>query len=156
MYIWIDTPLGRAAVQEKGGALTGLWFEGQKHFGLTPDREGECPVLVQARQWVAAYFEKKPLPPLPPLDPQGTPFQKRVWNLLKTVPYGETVTYGELARRLHSGARAVGAAVGRNPLSLILPCHRVLGADDRLTGYAGGVDRKKALLEMEGMMSDEG
>ena len=137
------------AAQEKNGALVGLWFEGQKHFGLTPDTEGETPALLMARRWVAAYFAGEALPEMPPVNPQGTAFQKRVWAALREIPYGQTVTYGDLAKRLSSSPRAVGSAVGRNPISLILPCHRVVGAGGQLTGYAGGLDRKTALLEME-------
>ena len=149
MYLWIDTPLGPMAAQEKNGSLTGLWFRGQRHFGLTPDQAGETPALRMARQWVSAYFAKAPLPPLPPLAPQGTAFQQRVWQALRDIPPGQTVTYGHLAGQLASSPRAVGGAVGRNPLSLVIPCHRVVGAGGQLTGYAGGVARKAALLALE-------
>ena len=99
--------------------------------------------------WLEEYFRGKEPTIKVKLAPEGTPFQKRVWEELLTIPYGETLSYGELAKRLGSSPRAVGSAVGRNPISLMIPCHRVLGSDGSLTGYAGGIERKKFLLEQE-------
>ena len=155
-HIWYDSPLGRLLLAARGGSLTGLWMEGQRYFPEDPDALGaerETPVLVQARDWLDRYFAgARPAVSGLSLDPAGSVFQKRVWGALREIPYGETVTYGALAERLglgRSGARPVGSAVGRNPISVIVPCHRVVGADGRLTGYAGGLERKRWLLEHE-------
>ena len=148
----IETPLGRMLAAAEDGALRGLWFEGQAHFpkeanAWTPD-PGQ-PVLAAASAWLDAYFAGADPGPPPPLEPAGTPFQKRVWDELARIPRGRTDTYGAIAGRLGSSARAVGGAVGRNPLSVLVPCHRAVGRDGALTGYAGGVERKRALLELE-------
>ena len=130
-------------------------FEGQKYAGQHLAGEGqvrETPVLRAARLWLDAYFAgERPDAGALPLLPRGTDFQRAVWRELRTIPYGETRRYGEIAARLGSSARAVGSAVGRNPISLIIPCHRVLGAKGALTGYAGGLERKEALLALEGV-----
>ena len=155
----IDTPLGplTAAATEHG--LAGLWFDGQKHHPgrLDAPRNDDERFIAQARRELAAYFGGGPKRSARtgrftvPLDPQGTAFQRLVWRALLAIGPGELGRYGEIAERIgHAGAaRAVGAAVGRNPLSIVVPCHRVLGADGSLTGYAGGLDRKRALLELE-------
>ena len=149
------SPLGEITLAAHEGRLIGLWFAGQKYdrAGLDklPPRAGEADraALDAACRWLDGYFAGQPLPEAPPLAPRGTAFQRRVWAELGGIPYGKTVSYGELARRLGSSARAVGAAVGRNPISVLIPCHRVLGADGGLTGYAGGLERKKRLLELE-------
>lgn len=147
------SPLGKIILAADRGALIGLWFSGQKYerAGLSgTEPESAEPVLDQAEAWLDAYFSRRELPPAPLLAPRGTGFQKRVWLELMNIPFGATVSYGELAERLGCTApRAVGAAVGRNPISIIIPCHRVLGSGGRLTGYAGGIQRKKALLELE-------
>lgn len=152
-YRRISSPLGAITMVSDGTALTHLWFDGQKYdrLGLTPEaKERMLPVFAQTEQWLTAYFAGAPLPPLPPLHPKGTAFQERVWAALREIPYGETTTYGALAKALGCrSAQAVGGAVGRNPISILIPCHRVVGADGSLTGYAGGVQRKAALLEME-------
>ena len=159
-YVWhYDSPQGGITLASDGEALTGLWFDGQRHFAATLGGEHEgkpLPVFEQATRWLDAYFAGRVPDFAPPLRLIGTPFQKAVWELLLTIPYGETRSYGELAAMLaearglrRASARAVGAAVGRNPISLIIPCHRVLGSDGRLTGYAGGLERKRALLELE-------
>lgn len=142
-----------------GYALTGLWFEGQKFFGSTLSEEQEekdLPVFRQTVGWLDLYFEGKQPDFMPNLVLQGSSFQKTVWGLLLSIPYGRTVTYGELASAAaeklecsHMSAQAVGGAVGHNPVSVIVPCHRVIGADGSLTGYAGGIERKKALLSLE-------
>lgn len=154
-----ESPLGKMLLAADDTALTGAWFYGQRYFargleGAEKDAEtgelADSPVLLAARRWLDAYFAgERPDAADVPLAPRGTAFQRRVWNALLAIPYGETRTYGELAVELGSSPRAVGAAVGRNPVSVIIPCHRVLGADGSLTGYAGGVDRKRALLELE-------
>lgn len=151
VYTQCASPVGRLTLAGEGEALTGLWMEGQKYFGsgVHPAREGEAPVFGEVRRWLERYFAGEDPGPTPLLAPEGTPFQRRVWELLRSIPWGETVTYGELARRLGSSARAVGSAVGRNPISILIPCHRVLGADGGLTGYAGGVERKMWLLHNE-------
>ena len=147
------SPLGPILLAADETGLTGLWFEGQKYFPsfLGVDyQEKETPVLTETARWLDVYFSGKDPDILPPLHPQGSPFRQAVWNILLTIPRGQTMTYGEIARRLgvHS-AQAVGGAVGHNPISLIIPCHRVVGAGGSLTGYAGGVDKKQALLELE-------
>lgn len=149
------SPLGPMTLAAREEALMGVWFDGQRHdrLGLAPEaRPGDSPVLGQTAQWLDAYFQGRDPGPLPPLAPRGSPFQLRVWALLGQIPYGETVTYGALAARLGlpaGAARAVGGAVGRNPISLLIPCHRVVGAGGNLTGYAGGLDRKRFLLALE-------
>ena len=149
------SPLGGITLASDGEALTGLWFDGQKHFGSTLEEshtEKRLPVFEQADRWLDTYFSGKAPDFTPPLRPRGTAFQKAVWRCLLEIPYGRTVSYGEIAASLglpSGAARAVGGAVGRNPISLMIPCHRVLGANGNLTGYAGGVDRKKRLLELE-------
>ena len=154
-----ESPLGRMLLAASDGGLAGAWFYGQRHFargleGAEKDAEtGEptdSPVLLAARRWLDAYFagERPGVADLP-LAPRGTAFQRRVWGALLGIPYGETRTYGELAAALGSSPRAIGTAVGKNPISVIVPCHRMLGADGSLTGYAGGLVRKQTLLELE-------
>lgn len=148
------SPLGPILLAADETGLTGLWFEGQKYFPsfLGVDyQEKETPVLTETARWLDVYFSGKDPDILPPLHPQGSPFRQAVWNILLTIPRGQTMTYGEIARRLgvHS-AQAVGGAVGHNPLSILIPCHRVVGSDGSLTGYAGGVERKARLLQLEG------
>lgn len=153
-YCLYDSPLGEIIISSDGLALTGLWFRGQKYecAGLAPAQENSgLPIFAQCRGWLDAYFSGRSLPALPPLAPKGTEFQQRVWAALLKVPYGSTLSYGELARQVGcKSARAVGSAVGRNPVSLLIPCHRIVGSSRRLTGYAGGLERKKYLLELEG------
>ena len=153
-YIRYSSPLGMLTVAAENGALTALVIEGQKYADrhlAGEGREGETPVLRRARCWLDDYFAgKNPDASALPLSPKGTAFQRAVWQELRKIPYGETESYGALAARLGSSARAVGSAVGRNPLSIIIPCHRVLAADGGLTGYAGGLENKKKLLRLEG------
>ena len=148
------SPLGPILLAADETGLTGLWFEGQKYFPsfLGVDyQEKETPVLTETARWLDVYFSGKDPDILPPLHPQGSPFRQTVWDILLTIPRGQTMTYGEIARRLgvHS-AQAVGGAVGHNPISILIPCHRVVGSDGNLTGYAGGFDRKTRLLQLEG------
>ena len=149
-----DSPVGALTLAGDGENLVGLWLEGQKYFGakLALSGEGSAPVFARAKAWLDRYFAgERPSPAELSLAPAGTAFQRDVWRTLCEIPYGEVITYGELARRLHTSARAVGSAVGRNPISIIVPCHRVVGADGGLTGYAGGVERKRWLLTHEGV-----
>jgi len=149
----MDSPLGPLCLASDGENVTGLWLEGQKYFasGLEAETaEQPClPAFRQAADWLAAYFARRDLPPLPPLAPRGSPFRQAVWRALLQIPYGQTRTYGELAAALGSSPRAVGGAVGHNPISILIPCHRVVGADGSLTGYAGGTEKKRFLLELE-------
>ena len=155
-----SSPLGEVLLSADDTGLSGLWFAGQRYFARTLPpgaAPGETPVLTETKRWLDCYFSGKRPDFLPPLHLIGTDFQQAVWNLLLEIPYGQTVTYGALARTLAQqlgkpamSAQAVGAAVGRNPVSIIVPCHRVVGADGNLTGYAGGVERKLQLLQLEG------
>ncbi len=154
----IDSPLGPITLAASQRGLCGLWFENQKHGPSDADRQNwqtnaQHPLLQSAAAQLQAYFEKKPFVFDLALDlSAGTPFQQSVWQALLNIPPGETRSYGDLARHLGKAqaVRAVGAAVGRNPVSLIVPCHRILGAAGQLTGYAGGLWRKQALLQLEG------
>lgn len=147
-----------------GEELTGLWFEGQKYFAATLGNNyhiARLPIFERTTEWLDVYFGGNVPDFTPPFALDATPFRKAVWRILLTIPHGQTMSYGEVARllALQSGcakpsARAVGGAVGRNPISLIIPCHRVIGADGSLTGYAGGTDRKARLLEMEQSVHD--
>ena len=139
--------------------LTGLWFFGQSYFEDTlPAAQvaQETPILAQAREWLDEYFSGKEPDFTPKLHPIGSPFRQEVWRILLQIPYGQTMTYGEIARQMeklqnrpHMSAQAVGGAVGHNGISIIIPCHRVVGTKGNLTGYAGGLDKKMALLELE-------
>ena len=154
-----DSPLGGILLAADESGLTGLWFDGGRYFaeGLPAAQlRQETPVLAEAKLWLDIYFTDRVPDFRPPLHPAGSLFQQAVWALLLQIPYGQTVTYGQLAARLAAerglvrmSAQAVGGAVGRNRISLIIPCHRVLGADGSLTGYAGGLDRKATLLAWE-------
>ncbi len=148
-----DTPLGRVRLVRTARGLAGLWFDGQKHHPgtLAVPRRDDDALLREAASQLQRYFAGTLARFELPLDLQGTPFQRSVWQALQRIPAGHTCSYGELARRVGSpqAVRAVGAAVGRNPASLVVPCHRVLGADGSLTGYAGGLERKRALLALE-------
>ncbi len=149
-----ESPLGSILLAADQTGLTGLWFVGQKYFPSFSDGdffENETPVLTEAKHWLSLYFSGKEPDFLPPLHPQGSSFRQAVWNVLLTIPRGQTMTYGEIARRLNvRSAQAVGGAVGHNPISILIPCHRVVGSDGSLTGYAGGLARKEWLLHLEG------
>ena len=155
----LASPLGPLCLASDGEALTGLWMEGQKYFaaGLEPETEErpDLPAFRQTAEWLEAYFAGKSLPPLPPLAPKGSPFRQAVWKQLLEIPFGKTTTYGALTQALKASGtpaspQAVGGAVGHNPISILIPCHRVVGADGSLTGYAGGIAKKRFLLELEG------
>ena len=165
MEQYIDTyasPLGIITMGSNGKQLTGLWFEGQKFFGNTLcDRHHALPIFEETRTWLDVYFQGKRPSFTPPILLNDTPFRRTVWQLLLTIPYGETTTYKDIARqwaRQHGvksmSSQAVGGAVGRNPISIIIPCHRVIGTNGSLTGYAGGLDRKRWLLQWEQKSTD--
>ena len=155
------SPLGKILLAADESGLTGLWFEGQKYYAASLGAEHEwraLEVFAQTKRWLDRYFSGGRPGSLPPLHPAGTPFQIAVWESLSAIPYGRTATYGEIAERVaeklgksHTSARAVGSAVGRNRISILIPCHRVVGADGSLTGYAGGLERKWKLLKLEGV-----
>ena len=152
-----DSPMGTMLLAASDRGLAGVWFVGQRHgpdsSSWRPDPEH--PVLRQAIAQLTAYFAGERVDFDLPLDLQaGTPFQQSVWDALRSIPRGGTTSYAELARRLGrpQAARAIGAAVGRNPVSIVVPCHRVLGTGGALTGYAGGLERKTALLQLEGAL----
>lgn len=149
----MDSPLGALTLVGDGEALTGIYFEGHLR-GPSPDALGprDPAGFEEAERQLQEYFAGERQSFDLPLAPRGEPFQQRVWRLLRQIPYGETRSYGRLAHELGSPglAQAVGAANGRNPLSVVVPCHRVVGADGSLTGYAGGLERKRRLLELEG------
>ena len=163
-----ESPLGGILLAADEIGLTGLWFEGQKYFAAgmpgTENEERDLPVFRETQRWLDIYFAGQEPDFMPDVHLTGTQFQVKVWELLRQIPYGQTVTYGEIARRLSieeggneagraemggTSARAVGGAAGHNKISIIIPCHRVVGADGSLTGYAGGVERKVRLLQLE-------
>ena len=151
--------VGNILLAADNTGLTGLWFEGQKYFALSLDKEHEekeIPLFERVKQWLDIYFSGKEPDFTVPLHFTGTAFQNEVWKILCTIPYGQTETYGEIAKQIavrkglpHMSAQAVGGAVGHNEISIIVPCHRVVGADGSLTGYAGGIDKKIKLLQLE-------
>lgn len=162
-----NSPLGGITVASDGEALSGLWFDGQKYFAdrLIEKEFGEqstdcasgIPVLKETEKWLDIYFSGKVPDFTPDLNLNGvSPFRERVWKILLKIPYGKLTTYGQIAKKIEAetgkrvSAQAVGGAVGHNPISLIVPCHRVVGANGGLTGYAGGLDKKIFLLKLEG------
>lgn len=155
-----DSPLGGILLAADEIGLTGLWFDGEKYFAdnLPAEyTERETPILLEAKRWLDIYFAGKEPNFTPPLHPIGSAFRQSVWQILLQIPYGKTTTYGEIARQLaekqglsRMSAQAVGGAVGHNEISIIIPCHRVVGANGSLTGYAGGIDKKMKLLKLEG------
>lgn len=156
-----QSPIGEILLAADEIGLTGLWLDGAKHYALGLDKvheEREIPVFNEIRHWLNIYFSGQEPDFMPPVHIIGTPFQIEVWEILSTIPYGETITYGEIAKMLahrrgikQMSAQAVGAAVGHNKISIIIPCHRVIGTNGSLTGYAGGIDKKIQLLKNEGI-----
>ena len=161
-----DSPVGPLSLVSDGQGLAGLWIEGQKYFAATlsqlPEMREDAPGLPEARAWLDRYFAgHRPAIGDLPLYPSGSPFRQAVWACLREIPYGQVTTYGCIARqaaarlgRERLSAQAVGGAVGHNPISIIIPCHRVVGWDGSLTGYAGGLDKKQWLLRHEGVDPD--
>lgn len=160
-YKKIASPLGDITLRSDGEALTGLWFEHDKHYGdkdIVGADKADLAVFTQAEAWLAEYFSGKEPQVKVPLKFCGTPFQLAVWKILQNISYGRLITYGDIAKEIavqkglkRMSAQAVGGAVGRNPLCIIIPCHRVVGANGSLTGYGGGMPRKVALLKLEGV-----
>lgn len=150
-----DSPVGELTLASDGEHLIGLWLAGQKYFGGdlpdTMTEQNDLGVFTQAKAWLSRYFAgEKPAISELPIKPQGSEFRQRVWRILCEIPYGETTTYGTIAKALGmNSAQAVGGAVGHNPISIIIPCHRVLGSDGSMTGYAGGIEKKIWLLHHE-------
>ena len=157
----IKSPVGILTVSSDGKSISGLWIEGQKYFAKTLGKdilEQNLSIFEVVQNWLAIYFSGREPDFMPPLMPKGTPYQKSVWDALCKIPYGQTTTYGKLAKQFevqndgrHSSARAIGSAVGHNPVSILIPCHRVIGQNGNPTGYAGGIDKKAKLLKMEGI-----
>ncbi len=159
-FVWrYPSPLGGMTLASDGEALTGLRFDGQRQYRRPPETEREArwlPVFSETVRWLDLYFAGMVPDFTPPLRPAGTEFRKAIWEILRTIPYGETASYGEVAAiftaqtgRSAMSAQAVGGAVGRNPIAILIPCHRVIGADGQLTGYAAGLDKKAKLLSLE-------
>ena len=154
-----ESPLGGILLAADETGLTGLWFDGEKYYAdnLAAEHEArDTQALGASKRWLDVYFAGKEPDFLPPLHPIGSAFRQEVWQLLLEIPYGQTTTYGALARRLaerrglrHMSAQAVGGAVGHNEISILIPCHRVVGTSGSLTGYAGGIDKKLSLLRLE-------
>lgn len=161
------SPVGTITLACDGDNLVGLWIEGQKYHSDTIPEEmvenGDIQIFDVAKKWLDRYFAgKKPAISELPLDPIGSEFRQAVWDILCEIPYGEVITYGDIAKKMavkinkkSMSSQAVGGAVGHNPISIIIPCHRVVGANGNLTGYAGGVDTKIKLLELEGVDMSE-
>ncbi len=159
---WYTSPLGLITLASDGENLVGLWIEGQKYFAATIKggvaEKSDLPVFAKTKTWLDMYFAgKKPAISELPLAPPGGEFRKAVWDILCEIPYGQCTTYGKIAKSMADrmnkksmSSQAVGGAVGHNPISIIIPCHRVVGASGSLTGYAGGIDRKIRLLKLEG------
>ncbi|MCI8296023.1 MAG: methylated-DNA--[protein]-cysteine S-methyltransferase [Lachnospiraceae bacterium] len=155
------SPLGEILLAADEIGLTGLWFDGEKFYADSLDPEHEernVPVFEVVKKWLDIYFSVREPDFMPPVHMIGSEFRQQVWKLLREIPYGETITYGGLAKRLarergleRMSAQAVGGAVGHNEISIIVPCHRVVGSDGSLTGYAGGIDKKERLLILEGV-----
>lgn len=153
------SPIGDILLAADDIGLIGLWFEGQKYFALHLDKEHQekdLPVFTETKRWLDIYFSGKEPDFIVPLHFMGTDFQKEVWEILCSIPYGKTMTYGEIAEKIafkrslkHMSAQAVGGAVGHNHISILVPCHRVIGSNGNLTGYAGGIDKKIKLLTLE-------
>ena len=154
-----ESPLGEMLIVSDGETICGVWFYGQKHFkstvvGKTIHDDG-LSIFKKAKQWFEDYFNGKNPQINFQLKPEGSKFRQKVWKILSEIPYGETLTYGEIASQIspNMSAQAVGGAVGRNPISILIPCHRVLGSDRKLTGYAAGLDKKIELLKIENIIA---
>lgn len=158
-----NSPVGDILLAEKNGALIGLWIEGQKYFlGSIKEpmtQSQDSPILNRTKTWLDKYFKgEKPQVGELTLAPEGSEFRKEVWKILCDIPYGQVTTYKEISQKIaahrglnHMSAQAIGGAVGHNPISIIIPCHRVVGTNGSLTGYAGGIEKKISLLALEGV-----
>ena len=158
-YDFYESPHGQMLLVAEEEGLAGVHFEGEKYYPQIAGawkRDAQHALLRQAKRELAEYFARERQRFDIPLTPQGTKFQRTVWDAISTVAFGETITYGELARRAGSptSVRAAGAATGRNPLTIMVPCHRIVGSTGSLTGYAGGLERKRALLALESRTAD--
>lgn len=161
----INSPLGKLTLSSDGEKLTGLWFENQKYFkysirnkSVKNVKVNDLPIFKETQLWLKEYFDGKIPNRKLPLNPDGTYFQKIVWEILNNIPYGKTMTYKEISESIkkklnlkNMSSQAVGGAVGHNPISIITPCHRVVGSNKSLTGFAAGIDTKIKLLELEGL-----
>jgi methylated-DNA-[protein]-cysteine S-methyltransferase len=156
-----ESPVGMMTMASNGKSLTGLWFNGQKYFAGTLEKDNKAkklPIFEETREWLDIYFTGKDPGFMPPLYMNGSEFRMAVWKILCEIPFGAVITYGDIAKQITTklglermSAQAVGGAVGHNPVSIIVPCHRVVGANGSLTGYAGGIDTKVKLLTLEGL-----
>lgn len=154
-----QSPLGEIVIASDGTAITGLWLVGQRHFDIELEgciTDKDLPIFEEVSRWLDIYFTGNNPGEIPAVRMNGTPFQLEVWYILQTIPYGKLITYREVAELIAKkrgiakmSARAVGNAVGRNPISILVPCHRVVGSDGKMTGYAGGIERKVKLLKLE-------
>ncbi len=153
IYTYYHSPIGKLLLAAKDNKISGLWFYDQKECPAPQfvADSTDHPIILSAVKWLDIYFCGKSPDFSVPLHIHGTAFQKKVWNILMTIPYGQTVTYGQVAKQIgqNMSAQAVGGAVGHNPISILIPCHRVIGANRKLIGYAGGIDRKRYLLSLE-------
>jgi len=159
-YTDYNSQFGRLLLASDGKNLTGLWFEGQKYYADTLSntaiKKDDLPIFAQVKKWLNAYFAGEHITITNiPLMPQGSNFRQKVWKILCDIPYGKVITYGDIAKRIGGriSAQAVGSAVSHNPISIIIPCHRVVGAKGKLTGYAAGISTKEKLLKLEGIIA---
>lgn len=160
-----QSPVGEMLLAADEIGVVGVWFKNQKYFAYCLDQENEpkeTPIIKELKNWLTVYFQGKEPDFVPPLHMIGTAFQMEVWNILREIPYGTTTTYNEIAGKIANNrklermsAQAVGMAVGKNNISLVVPCHRVVGTNHSLAGYAGGIDRKITLLKLEGAFKKE-
>lgn len=160
-----SSPLGEMLIAADEIGVTGIWFKNEKYYAQCLDKNStakETPIISEVKQWLDIYFNGSEPDSMPPIHMIGTAFQVEVWNILCKIPYGKTTTYHQIAKEIadnrgipHMSAQAVGTAVGRNNINIIVPCHRVVGSNNSLAGYAGGIDRKMALLKLEGSFKDE-
>lgn len=156
---YYQSPLDKIVIASDGTAITGLWFVGQRHFDIEVEgciTDKDLPIFDEVSHWLDIYFTGNNPGEIPAVRMNGTPFQLEVWQILQAVPYGKLITYWEIAELIAKkrgitkmSARAVGNAVGRNPVSILVPCHRVVGSSGKMTGYAGGIERKVKLLKLE-------
>lgn len=160
-----QSPVGEILLAADDTGVVGVWFKDQKYYAYCLDKEnepGETPIIGELKRWLNIYFQGKKPDFEPSIHMTGTPFQIEVWNILREIPYGTTITYSDIAKKIarnrgipNMSAQAVGTAVGKNSISLIVPCHRVVGTNNSLAGYAGGIDKKIAFLKLEGSFKEE-